>query len=82
LTTKEQVMVPPLAAKQATGLPVTGMPPIVEAAVSVRVKPVPVTDIDAPTGPEAGDAVTTCGKTVSVVEASADSTTGSLTATV
>jgi hypothetical protein len=45
------------------------MPAIVEAAVSVVVKPVPVTDIDAPTGPEAGDRVTTCGIIFSVAEA-------------
>jgi hypothetical protein len=75
-------MVPPTAVVQTFGVPVTGVPAIVEAAVSVVVKPVPVTYIDAPTGPEEGDGVTTCGRTVSVVEASADSTTGSLTATV
>lgn len=69
MTTKEQVIVPPLADVQAAGLDVTGVPAIVDAAVSVSVNPVPVTVIDAPTGPEEGDAVTTCGITVRVVEA-------------
>lgn len=55
-------MVPALAAEQPTGEPVTGTPAIVEAGhVSPALKPVPVTDIDAPTGPEAGERVTTCG---------------------
>jgi len=75
-------MVPPTAVVQAFEPPVTGVPAIVEAGVSLRVKPVPVTYIDALPGPEEGDGVTTCGKTVSVVEASADGTAGSLTATV
>ena len=44
-------------------------------------KPVPVTDTDAPTGPEEGDKVTTCGMTVSEAEA-CTVVTGSLTVTV
>lgn len=69
LTTNVQVMVPPLAAEQGIVAPVTGVPPIVEAAVSANAKPVPVTVTDAPTGAEAGEAVTTCGITFSVVDA-------------
>jgi hypothetical protein len=72
-TTKEQVIVPALAAVQASGPPVTGSggePSIVEpAAVSVNAKPVPVTVTVAPTGAEAGEAVTTCGTTFSLVDA-------------
>jgi hypothetical protein len=62
-------MVPPLAAVQASGPPVTGGPSIVDNGVSAALKPVPVTVIDAPTGPEGGDAVTTCGITPKVAEA-------------
>jgi hypothetical protein len=68
-TTKGQVMVPPLAAVQAMGARPTGVPAIVDKNVSAVLKPVPVTVIDAPTGPEAGDAVTTCGITPKVAEA-------------
>jgi hypothetical protein len=37
--------------------------PVIEVLlhVSLEAKPVPITDIDAPIGPEEGDRVTTCG---------------------
>jgi hypothetical protein len=63
------VIVPPLAAEQKATPVGTGVPAIVEDAVSSKSKPVPVTVIDAPTVPEAGDAVTTCGITPSVADA-------------
>jgi hypothetical protein len=71
-TTKEHVIVPALAAVQAFGPPVTGSgsePSIVEATVSVNAKPVPVTVTVAPAGAAGGEAVTTCGMTLSVVDA-------------
>ena len=62
-------MVPASAVAQGAEPVGTGVPPIVEAAVSVSAKPVPVTVTVEPTGPELGDTVSTCGNTVSVVEA-------------
>jgi hypothetical protein len=53
-----------------------------QAAASLKLKPVPVTATDVPLGPEGGDTVITCGKTVSVVEACAVGTVVSLRATV
>jgi hypothetical protein len=73
-TVNEPVMVPPVAVVQVTGAPPTGLPapaPVTTEAghVSVRLKPVPVKDIDAPLGPELGDKYSTSGITASGAEA-------------
>jgi hypothetical protein len=61
-TIKEPVSVPALALQAAGGAAATAGP-VIEAGlhVSATAKPVPVTKIVAPTGPEEGTRVTTCG---------------------
>jgi hypothetical protein len=63
------VIVPPLAVEQAVTPVGTGVPAIVDDGVSAKSKPVPVTVIDAPTGPEAGEIVSTCGTMYNVADA-------------